>query len=958
MADKKKLQELQNHLSYQTNKIDFVQAEQNMLFAKMQEFSEIGRVINGTGYGESGNQSFWMYEHPDPSSFIGQMRGTKWQDKMNFIKLGKLIGGELIPYVQMTRVHRDPRDKTKVVFTQNVPLNNYDQIAKLSDVAANKSADKSEQVFYYGNMRYDIESIDFELKNQNPFAASRMVDVNIKFVLDSILALDFEIGADATSPTNQNGFRLRDLLSFARGRPKTNQEYYGGYGLLLRLGYMPPLVDTYSKDPDYINEIVSLTNTVESYGNMALELELIDYDIDVKDNGKVTLTLNYISFIEDFSKKLSFDLFRGRILTPQQISEQVDASKTLTNMNEQLANLESATSALTHLIELEKRRVEVTADIVRETQQDVYGTTNEDEFDSDLNQNFYELQAKRLSGPISGPNGKRDQRLIDIIESKNDFHMQLNQTKQPYGGNYVQSLKNLNEQKSAITQARDAKLAEINERLVNQNKIAKYNLFLEYLFQDQKIYEAKIPTKDLVLFSKEYDNTIEAYVKEAIELDTATKGEGPSLDEQAVMNQTKQQLDQMKKDATSSVTMTVTKAEVAKTHKTVAESVKDTGKTAGETADEAEVSLPEQVNIQKIIASKIAGASSVIPITGKDVTVYYIYLGDFIDVALKYTGVKKMLDDSQMGVILGSVKIIDPLGSGKEHSINIGDIPVSLKYLIKWFKKNIVEPDIDKYDVTKFLQDVATQLVSPILASVSNRYNKSSRDIPQIKNTTFNLYADSDRHPADLGNTKLGKRLPLIQTRDGGDLYISQLQKYADSLYATPTNTYRYFYMYGSNSLGFNIPVSNVTPGQSFVDIRAKHGVYSFIVGGEVYAIDNAFNFKKVKKRYQTEMMAVRAMEEGNEHRELWNQFDLTIEMMGNTIFAPGMHIHSSLNTMGTFYTNADPYLASHLGLEGYYLITNVNNSLKGRKWITTITAKWQSHSGIGKSSSQPYKPQ
>ena len=105
-------------------------------------------------------------------------------------------------------------------------------------------------------------------------------------------------------------------------------------------------------------------------------------------------------------------------------------------------------------------------------------------------------------------------------------------------------------------------------------------------------------------------------------------------------------------------------------------------------------------------------------------------------------------------------------------------------------------------------------------------------------------------------------------------------------------------------------------------------------------------------------MMAVRAMEEGNEHRELWNQFDLTIEMMGNTIFAPGMHIHSSLNTMGTFYTNADPYLASHLGLEGYYLITNVNNSLKGRKWITTITAKWQSHSGIGKSSSQPYKPQ
>lgn len=956
MADKKKLEELQNYLSYQTNKIDFVQAEQNMLFAKMQEFSEIGRVINGTGYGEGGNQSFWMYEHPDPSSFIGQMRGTKWQDKMNFIKLGKLIGGELIPYVQMTRVHRDPRDKTKVVFTQNVPLNNYDQIAKLSDVAANKSADKSEQVFYYGNMRYDIESIDFELKNQNPFAASRMVDVTIKFVLDSILALDFEIGADATNLTNQSGFRLRDLLSFARGRPKTSQEYYGGYGLLLRLGYMPPLVDTSSKDPDYINEVISLTNTVESYGNMALELELIDYDIDVKDSGKVTLTLNYISFIEDFSKKLSFDLFRGRILTPQQISEQVDASKTLSSLNEQLANLESATSALAHLIDLENGTEEIKNTIREETKQDA---TKDGELDLAL---YRQLLEKKFRGDL----WKRgiDRRIIEVVESKNALLDQLDdlgmrpapRSYQTDKELYEQSLNVNSQKKDAITQERDNKLAEINERLVNQNKIAKYNLFLEYLFQDQKIYEAKIPTKDLVLFSKEYDNTIEAYVKETIELDTATKGEGPSLDEQAVMNDALKAANEMKKGASSGTTMTVKKTEVAENHKTVAEAVKDAGKKQSEV--EPEPNAAEQAQLQKIIASKIAGASSVIPITGKDVTVYYIYLGDFIDVALKYTGVKKMLDDSQMGVILGSVKITDPLGSGKEHSINIGDIPVSLKYLIKWFKKNIVEPDIDKYDVTKFLQDVATQLVSPILASVSNRYNKSSRDIPQIKNTTFNLYADSDRHPADLGNTKLGKRLPLIQTRDGGDLYMSQLQKYADSLYATPTNTYRYFYMYGSNSLGFNIPVSNVTPGQSLMDIRAKHGVYSFIVGGEVYAIDNAFNFKKVKKKYQTEMMAVRAMEEGNEHRELWNQFDLTIEMMGNTIFAPGMHIHSSLNTIGTFYTNADPYLASHLGLEGYYLITSVNNSLKGRKWITTITAKWQSHSGVGKSSSQPYKPQ
>ncbi|MHA2219974.1 MAG: hypothetical protein ACXACY_29130, partial [Candidatus Hodarchaeales archaeon] len=162
--------------------------------------------------------------------------------------------------------------------------------------------------------------------------------------------------------------------------------------------------------------------------------------------------------------------------------------------------------------------------------------------------------------------------------------------------------------------------------------------------------------------------------------------------------------------------------------------------------------------------------------------------------------------------------------------------------------------------------------------------------------------------------------------------------------------------MYGTNKVGLNIPASNITPGISLENIRAKYGVYSFIVGGEVYAINNSFSFKKVKKKYQTEMMAARAMEEGNEYKEMWNQFDLTIEMMGNAIFAPGMHIYGTLNTLGTYYMNADQYLASHLGLQGYYLITNVENTMKGRKWTTTITAKWQSHSALGGSSSQALK--
>jgi len=103
--------------------------------------------------------------------------------------------------------------------------------------------------------------------------------------------------------------------------------------------------------------------------------------------------------------------------------------------------------------------------------------------------------------------------------------------------------------------------------------------------------------------------------------------------------------------------------------------------------------------------------------------------------------------------------------------------------------------------------------------------------------------------------------------------------------------------------------------------------------------------------------MAARAMEDGNEYKEIWNHFDLTIEMLGNTLFVPGMHIYTTLSTIGTSYMHQDHHLAAHLGLQGYYLVTGVENTIKGRVWRTTVTAKWQSHSALGKGSSQSYNP-
>lgn len=993
LADKKNLESLVNPLAGRADKVDFVQAEQNLLFAKTKEYAEIGRVINSRGYGSDFEKMFWLYEHPNPSLFIGEMKATDWHSKMNFIKNGRLVGSELIPKVELYRLYRDPYNQGRTLYSQRVPLNNIDQVAALTRVqqktypnlddesatglvdllakgVASATGYKNPQpITQYGLMKYDIDSLDFELKNQNPFAASRMVNVNIKFSLQTIMALDFEseVGflessAASDSSTTKEKFRLRDLISFSRGKDFPNQEYYGGYGLQLRLGYQPPRVDINSKPPEYHSDLIDIVNNIEKSSSLVLELELIDYDINVDEKGKASLTLNYVSFIEDFSKRLSFDLFAGRLLTSQQIDDQVASSKAAANMREELDRISSAFNTLDTieaLIETETNRYNV---IRAEVREEVFGT---------LDQKVFEDEYRSLLTGISEKGREYNRKTTE--RSRNDSYSkalseQINNQMDHFSQNAPLGIgrhtlrrkgvggraginsqgfrKKLADKRSEIEGQYDAKIAEINERLVHQNKIAKYNIFLEYLFQDRKIFETKIPTNDLVLFSNEYDSQLEQFVKNNVNLERRTTG--ANLDEDAEIKSAFELLQESRKEKLKN-TGEVEKSKILDTHKTAAELVKDSAKMKKDDSDEE--TTVDETDI--IMLNKLAGASSVVPRAHTDVTIYYIHLGDLIDVALKYTGVKKQMDDAGVGLILGSVKILDPLGTGEEFSINLADLPISLKYLLKWFKKNIVEPDVDKYDVTKFLQDIATQLVSPILVSLNNRFGKSSRDVVQVKNTTFSMYSLDGSNPANIGsgeNSTLGNRFDFSDP----DL-IAQLQTFSDPENAATdnSNVYRYFYMYGTNKTGLSIPVSNATPGVSLEKIRAKHGVYSFIIGGEVYAINNTFSFKKVKKKYQTEMMAARAMEEGNEYKEMWNQFDLTIEMMGNSIFSPGMHIYGTLNTLGTYYMNADAYLASHLGLQGYYLITNVENTMKGRKWTTTITAKWQSHSALGNSRSQ-----
>jgi hypothetical protein len=83
--------------------------------------------------------------------------------------------------------------------------------------------------------------------------------------------------------------------------------------------------------------------------------------------------------------------------------------------------------------------------------------------------------------------------------------------------------------------------------------------------------------------------------------------------------------------------------------------------------------------------------------------------------------------------------------------------------------------------------------------------------------------------------------------------------------------------------------------------------------------------------------------------------YKVTIDMVGNTIFYPGMEVF--VNPMGLGGVNWDPTqgnldggeasIANKLGFGGYHLVTRVNNSISSGKFNTTVEAQWH-YSGDG----------
>jgi len=322
----------------------------------------------------------------------------------------------------------------------------------------------------------------------------------------------------------------------------------------------------------------------------------------------------------------------------------------------------------------------------------------------------------------------------------------------------------------------------------------------------------------------------------------------------------------------------------------------------------------------------------------------------------------------------GGIKILTP--SNLSRAIGqISAVPVTVASYNSWFVKNVVNAERSSFPLMEFLRSFIQQVIVPILNRkcfdtdnfkrfftdqsnvLANPWIEIAPLIPKTASislppafTIINRGAPDQKtirvNPLELFRTTADVRTsagPLIhaseinlknfhppRTADDPNTLIptrrdnSRSQTIKDSFHISV------FYLVGQDSYKDLGP----SKGEDREDRDFKKGIYHLYLGADVGLVKEV-TFSKVDAPYLRE---ARIQQDSlNPLAQLAATYNVSLKMVGNTIFWPGQYIF--VNPVG--YGTGKPWdrssISNQLGLGGYHLVTEVKSFVEDGKYETTV---------------------
>lgn len=869
--------------------VDFNEAAQDLLFSGLSRYADNFKKLNPKGY-----NTFTALEDADPSILLSKIT-SHGPGVQPFVEYGghPVLASARTPNFKLIKLFRDSNNKVIEGMNVEIPLFLYGTQTILNPT------DRSTEAFF--------SSINFDLKNTTPFAAGRLVEVNLEIGFNSLAAMSktYSVLTDKGTPKQ---FQYLDLVRRSAGRSPDPQSY-ASYSLQLQIGWNP--VDTSMfKGGEEASVLSAASGAGTAFNNITLFLELTDYDIDIQQNGMVKLNLNYHSFIERQLDTVDYDLFNGTA----EFSPNVKGLP--------------ATPA-----EVRLRRLESTLKSHRDK--------------------LIRIKAgiEKLGGYSQGSRWASDEERAKTHQKNVEIYEEwVAENEKAMGDRLIDLRQEARAEKESRKEA-------IEARLIFQNKVGKYQKIMSNILRNKRIFSVEIPRDQLMMYSPEYSKAYKAVggkdvSDKVLKAEVAAKkleaAKNTSFNETTNQNLNGQEVGTKINDAAKD--MIVNEANKDPKFRLSAEQEKQAF------ANGLQKYLDKAFNAD---ANK-----------GESVLVHFFSFGTLMDACLQLYGIDNKMVEDKIGIVLGNVSYLDIkdpatllqsmseteiMASLEQKSINIADLPISVEYFSQFFAATIIDKGMERLPLFGFLKAVINQLLIPALNraiggfTTLNPIKINTANVESINPIVGTSLATGDVQNWLFPNTRLQMNHP--ETAKG----VQKILKSSSVKDIDPNLVWNYIFVFGSQS--------KMLSGVGSYDKDMQNGVYHFTfgdasspsggAGGRTDLIKD-IKFTKVKKPGQREMMVERQMSGGgvDPYIELWNIFDVSITMVGNNLLRPGKHIHITPAVSGFGSPGGERTISSELGLGGYYLVTSVSNTFEGSsgEWTTQVQAAWQSSSGIYRS--------
>lgn len=274
--------------------------------------------------------------------------------------------------------------------------------------------------------------------------------------------------------------------------------------------------------------------------------------------------------------------------------------------------------------------------------------------------------------------------------------------------------------------------------------------------------------------------------------------------------------------------------------------------------------------------------------------------------------------------------------TGQPVTINIGDIPISLKDFNAWFNQKYVNKDKQQVTLNEFLTDLISELV---ITSINNQvYPFAPKQKSKFVIDSFTSVTSPKNESAFINKIANYKA-------DAGGFRILQ-----NSLESLKTKSSDIFKDHDSNDQSYLpnkdyviVYCLNDAPYERIGDYEAdkKDGILHLYAGESRGTIRN-IKFSRIDNpRRQTANILAEQASGKAVSKVIRERYNTNIEMFGNINIQAGTHVFLKPTYSGYSGIGKTEELLRDLGLGGYYMITEVRSLIETGEFSTSIKGIW-----------------